>query len=93
MSHQLVGRAVQQHFHPILWIGEYQAISVFVVTCSFVPHIFSARRFEGVKWAAVNLQENPEILRGEFSSFVSHIIATSHDRQAHEEEVIVTNRT
>lgn len=85
------GSAAALPSHPLDWrVPSHQC---FVVTCSFVPHIFSARRFEGVKWAAVNLQENPEILRGEFSSFVSHIIATSHDRQAHEEEVIVTNRT
>ena len=58
-----------------------------------VPLFFSARRFEGVKWVAVNLQENPEMLRGEFSSFVSHLITTSNDKQAREEEVIVTDRT
>lgn len=46
-----------------------------------------------MKWVAVNLQENPEMLRGEFSSFVSHLITTSNDKQAREEEVIVTDRT
>ena len=54
---------------------------------------FSAKRFEGVKWVCVSLQENPEMLRGEFSSFVNHLITTSRDRQAHEEEGIVTNRS
>lgn len=81
--------------HPTTQTVRPQAIraSCTEIRMPFLFLFFSARRFEGVKWVAVNLQENPEMLRGEFSSFVSHLITTSNDKQAREEEVIVTDRT